>query len=289
MIRELAYRTVAVWNAAILFVPFALGVIIVGCQGEEGMRPVAHGLSQGLVNDVDWETLATRRIYFGHQSVGYNIIRGIEDVAKERGAGKLKIVETSLPGHLNGSMFAHSRVGKNLDPVSKIRDFSLAVEEGFGQNGDIAFFKFCYVDINAKTDVDKLFSNYKTAMSELRRKYPRVTFVHFTVPVTTVVESWKTRIKKLVGIGTLWEYADAIQRARYNELIRGEYGGKEPIFDIAAIESTDPAGRKFGFRVSSKWYEAMVPCFTDDGGHLNEFGRRWVASHLLSFIKEIGR
>ena len=40
------------------------------------------------INDVPavkWEKLAQKKIYFGHQSVGFNIMEGIKDVMKEHG------------------------------------------------------------------------------------------------------------------------------------------------------------------------------------------------------------
>jgi hypothetical protein len=42
-----------------------------------------------------WEKLSKKKINFGHQSVGFNIMDGIADVMKERPELKLNIVETS--------------------------------------------------------------------------------------------------------------------------------------------------------------------------------------------------
>ena len=35
------------------------------------------------VTESTWKKLAEQRIYFGHQSVGFNIIEGINDIMKE--------------------------------------------------------------------------------------------------------------------------------------------------------------------------------------------------------------
>ena len=36
-------------------------------------------------------------------------------------------------------VFAHSRVGKNVDPESKINEFEKFLDQGIGKNIDIAF------------------------------------------------------------------------------------------------------------------------------------------------------
>jgi len=91
-----------------------------------------------------------------------------------------------------------------------------------GQKADIAFFKFCYVDINAHTDVKKLSNSYKNAMKILRDKYPKTTFVHCTVPLMRKTGSLKLFIKTMLGKDDTWHN---IARNEYNELIRNEYGG----------------------------------------------------------------
>jgi len=50
--------------------------------------------SIGDVPEAYWQILAGERIFFGHQSVGYNIIDGITDVMNEYDHIKLNIVET---------------------------------------------------------------------------------------------------------------------------------------------------------------------------------------------------
>ena len=96
---------------------------------------------------------------------------------------KLNIVETRNPDDFNKGIFAHSRVGKNVDPKSKIDEFAKFTEQGIGENADIAFFKFCYVDVRSETDSQKVFDDYKKSMSNLTKKYPKTNFIHVTVPL----------------------------------------------------------------------------------------------------------
>lgn len=74
---------------------------------------------------------------------------------------------------------------------------------------------------------------------------------------------------------------DNIKRNELNELIRQEYAGKEPLFDIAAIESTLPDGSRAFFSDHGKVYDYLSPDYSSDGGHLNPEGRRRVAEQLL--------
>ena len=48
-----------------------------------------------------WAQLAQKKIFFGHRSVGYNIIDGIKDIMAERPYIKLNIVETSDPAQVD--------------------------------------------------------------------------------------------------------------------------------------------------------------------------------------------
>jgi hypothetical protein len=235
------------------------------------------------VPDSAWKKLSEKKIYFGHMSVGFNIMAGVDDVLKENAKLKLSIVETNNPADFNRPLFAHSRVGKNHEPSSKIKGFSTFMNGGLGEKADIGFLKFCFVDIYAPTDVQKVFGEYRASMAELRKKYPQVTFVHVTAPLTTVQSGWKAFIKKIIG-RPIDGYKDNIQRDSFNELLRKEYKGKEPIFDLAMFESTLPGGSRATFTKDGKEYPCLVPEYTKDGGHLNEKGRKFVAEQLLIFL-----
>jgi hypothetical protein len=70
-------------------------------------------------------------------------------------------------------------------------------------------------------------------------------------------------------------------RTRFNDILRKYYSEKEPFFDLAKAESTFPDGKRETFEVDGKTYEAMVPMYSDDGGHLNELGRSHIAVLFL--------
>jgi len=263
---------------------------IFACNGGEMKKEVISLPSIGDVPDSKWENLSKKRIYFGHQSVGDNIISGIEDVIKENPQIKLSTVEIKTLEGPKTAALAHSTIGKNTDPESKVDAFVNILEKSGPEGLDISFFKFCFVDIDAKTDLDKIFGEYKKAMSSLRRKFGTTIFIHITAPLLRKekggVKGW---IKKALGKKGFFDNGHNVARNRFNELMRREYEGREPLFDLALIESTFPGGTRETFKQNGQSYYALVPEYTNDGGHLNEKGRKVVAEQLLIFLANLAR
>lgn len=264
---------------------FALLIISINCKGEK-MSDKSMCLEIKNVPESTWRKLTEKRIYFGHQSVGFNIIDGVMDVMKENPQIELKIEENNAQAIFARPIFAHSRIGENMDPNSKIEAFSEFMEKGVGDKTNFAFFKFCYVDITGGTDVAKVFSHYKDTMKRLNEKFKNTVFIHITVPLTIVQKGPKVLIKKVIG-RPIGGYSENIKRNQFNDLLRKEFEGKDPIFDLAAIESTFPDGKRELFIVESHTYYALIPAYTDDGGHLNEKGRKIVAQQFLILLGDL--
>ncbi len=236
---------------------------------------------------VTWEKLAGKTILFGHQSVGDNIIEGMAELLKENPRIKLLIKEPNRFLDFKGPVFAHFKIGKNEDPKSKIEDFSEILERGLGDRVDIAFFKLCYVDIRYDdSNIKDLFAYYRDTMRKMKEKYPKVVFVHVTVPLTARQTGLKAWIKKIIG-RPIGGYEDNVKRQDFNDLLKAEYAGKEPLFDLAAVESTYPDGKRELFTKDGKAYPSLVRLFTDDGGHLNKTGRRKASEQLLVFLAKL--
>lgn len=227
--------------------------------------------------------LHLKRIYFGHQSVGANILAGIAELPASGPTLLLKVVEHSGPASFAEPALVHARIGQNYDPYSKIHAFSQALRGGVGDWADIALFKFCYVDITAVTDIDALFVAYRNAVAELSAAHPHTLIAHVTVPVTTMPRLWR-RI-----VGTLLRRhnrtaRDNLARADFNRQLRSHFSGKAPLFDLAAVESQYPSGRTSRFTLDGREYEALVPSYSNDGRHLSERGRRVIAAAFLDFL-----
>lgn len=237
------------------------------------------------VTPEDWRRLASLRIVFGHQSVGQDIVHGLSDVMKENPAIQLTVATTATPGQ---PALVHFAVGKNEQPLTKIDHFKQVVDSTSDAPPDIALMKFCYIDTTANTDAEALFRRYRDTVAELRARHPQITFLHVTMPLRVVQTGWKAQLKGLIG-RPIGGYAENVKRNQYNDLMRAEYQGKEPLFDLAALESTRPDGQRASFVQGDTTYFALAPEYTYDGGHLNERGRRYVAEGLLATLADVAR
>jgi hypothetical protein len=262
--------------------------LINACGGPSVDTKQAADAALGKVPADAWSALASKRIWFGHQSVGADIMNGVTDLSRERAVPLSEPVETRDPGRIAKPSIAHALNGENEKPDTKIRAFSEFVSEELHGDVDIAFFKFCYVDIEPETDVKALFSDYQAAMGALKAQYPNVRFVHVTSPLTAVQPGWKVALKRLLGRPQK-DYAANARRDDFNRLLLAEYQGKEPVFDLARAESTYPDGSRHEFELDGKRYPALIDGYSYDGKHLDEQGRRWVAAHLLVELAQLAR
>jgi len=144
------------------------------------------------------------------------------------------------------------------------------------------------VDFNEDTDVEALFADYKKIMDDLVASYPNITFIHVTTPLRRIDSGPGVWIRDILGRENKSKIKN-IQRNRFNQMIHATYGD-QPIFDLAAAESTYPDGRRRTFKHGGdKVYYALIEDYTDDGGHLNEPGRRKVARDFIAGISDIIR
>lgn len=223
------------------------------------------------------------RVFFGHQSVGWNIISGIQEEYEAAGLTPPPFIETSSPPEQSGPFFAHAPIGANGDPASKIRAFEANLRSGLGEQVQVALMKLCYVDFSADTDVNALFADYASSMSRLEREYPHVEFLYSTAPLTTVDRGLRAHLKALLGRDSQDEALNAV-REQYNALVRAKYASTGRLFDLAAIESTNATGERVeGIAGGHRSYELYAP-YASDQGHLNAVGSGLAASALVSLI-----
>ncbi len=242
-----------------------------------------------------WKELKQKRIFFAHQSIGNNILEGIREIESKNDNIQLQITETKdIIGSDNGVFFHFPDIGRNDYPLSKIQEFSTILKKNDSKNLDIAFLKFCFLDFKSGTDLESIFKDYIEMVREIKTAYPDLKVVHFTVPLLkreklNFLSKAKKAVKRLVGKEIDGFFADKhnIVRNEYNTLLLNYYRGKEPIFDIARLESTFSDGSRERFFHDGKEYYALIPDYTDDGGHLNQTGRHYIAEQLLIFLADL--
>jgi hypothetical protein len=230
--------------------------------------------------------LSQRRIFFGHQSVGMNLIDGVSELAARYADVGLRVVEARAGADLPMGTFAHAFMPQNGNPRLKLESFERALSSGIGSAADIAFVKFCYVDFSSGTDAPALFAQYQAKLKALRARYPGTVFVHVTAPLTTVERGAKAALKRLLGRGTGGLLENA-RREEFNELLRRAYGGKEPVFDLARLESTAADGQRELHDWNGSKVPALLSSYTDDGGHLNPNARARFARELIALLASL--
>lgn len=273
-------------NKGVFLTVVVLLSLTAGCDNRGSIVPHGSGSMIETIPARSAEVLSNKKIFFGHQSVGENILDGIRAMQNANGYTKLYIKETGDPDDFNQPILAHAAIGKNGDPYGKIGDFVRMLEKGIGDKTDIALFKFCFWDIREETDVQKVFDHYTRAVITLQRKYPKMRFIHTTVPLMAYPSGMRARLKRWLGYPVAFDL-DNIKRNELNKLIGEKYAGREPIFDIASAESTLPDGSRATFAHNGKTYFYLASEYTSDGGHLNEYSRKRVAEQMLDVLASV--
>jgi len=270
-----------------ILIPFLLlSIGISSCTDKEKGRGDSSTMSLDNLSQ-DLNVVRTERIYFGHKSVGYNLIEGIKELISESKASPLNLVKIDEIRSKQQPFFADSEIGKNGKPDTKCEAFTEIIKKDFGDSLDIALMKFCFVDVDESTDVKALFSRYKETIAELHRMYPHITFVHVTLPLTARSAAWRRFVKKIIGWKDVSDL-EAKKRTEFNSLLLEEYTN-EPVFNLAGVESTNTDGTRNSFEYDGMQVYSLVGEYTDDGGHLNALGRARAARALLHTLAQVGK
>jgi hypothetical protein len=261
------------------------GVALSACSSGERAMPDFQA-DEALKSEM--AKVAGYRVFFGHQSVGGDIVRGLDDLKRLSGEQGLRIVRYRPGISLPATFFAESDVGTNQHPQSKFDHFSRLVDTDLAGKIDIALVKICYVDLGRGSDagVDAVFRGYVEAVKTLEAAHPGLVVIPVTSPLRTridglgPVDHLKVIIKRVLGRDD-----DNTQRNAFSARIREAFRDR-PVFDLSAVESTYPDGSRETYGKDGST-EALVPDYTSDGGHLNELGRRRAARELIRVLAKV--
>lgn len=257
---------------------------VMACNNNKDIDSLIAKKSMSSNFDSSIDSLSDRYIFFGHKSVGYNIVDGIKKLIETDDLYRdLVLYEMSDEINLSGPGFYHAPNGQNNFPKTKCDAFKeFLLDKRQGDNFDIAFFKLCYVDIQKNTDVQDIFDYYVKTIEEIRSSLPRLKIIHVTVPLCSYTWGIKGTIKRI-----LVPDVSNVKRNQYNQLLIDRYADNEPLYDLAKIESTRPDGSRSSFKYKGQVYYSLYNGYTDDGGHLNELGRLVAAKELLEVLAEV--
>ena len=248
------------------------------------MNPVATAGTAALTAE-NLSRLSSQKIFFGHQSVGDDIVQGLREWMASEPRLKLRIVKSSNPHLVEGPAFVECHLGCNGNPRSKADAFSAVVDKGFGRHGGIAMYKYCYADVGTSTDISQMFETYSRGIDTLRARYPSLKILHITIPLTTVESVFKSLSRRLLGRVTATDLNS--RRNEFNQRLLEAYSRMDPVFDLAEAESNPGNGFESHAIQRSRRQPALAPEFTTDGGHLNQTGRRVAAEHMLLALASV--
>jgi hypothetical protein len=253
--------------------------LLLGCKKEN-----PRGIELDAETRNALQRVSQGQVFFGHQSVGANIVDGIKGLAEQFGGGKLNVVEIGKENFPVKNFFAHGKIGRNESPKSKCEAFQGILRSGLGNKVDIALFKFCYIDIRERDNEKEILNLYKSTLETLKSEYPKVKFIPVTVPLTSNESAWKYIAKKMLGKET--ERGNNIKRNQFNELLRETFK-EETVFDLATMESKRPDGSREKFNGEKDTYYSLVPEYSSDGSHLNDYGSQRVAKELILLLERV--
>lgn len=251
-----------------------------------------------MINHLNWnpenyqqailDQVRQKKLMFGHQSVGSNIINGLQTLS-QNDSQRYQITILNEPDVLDEAALAHWQNGNNYDPAGKIAAFDAKMrsQDSSGKiwatSVDVAFFKFCYVDFyDIGSDVTILFNQYIAVMEKLSIDFPNCKFIHITTPLFALLYSGEDEINK--------------RRHEYNELLRNYVATKGGfLFDLADLEAHNANGIPQTFQYKNQtypviWYVANNPNhdgWSYDGGHLNASGEEYIALALWNMFATV--
>lgn len=228
----------------------------------------------------DLDVVRKHRILFSHHSVGRDLLSGLGRVSSKAGTA-IEPVSLERAEASSAPAFVSISGGQNQQPQSKLEFFAETLRKT-DYEPELAFLKLCYVDFNPSTDVDALFAAYQKTMDTLRRERPETRFAHITTPLYERPSKLKDRIYRFIG-KEVWEDAANVKRHQFNQRLMKTYA-KDPIFDLAKIESTRPDGTRSDFTQGGSVYYSLASQYTDDGGHLNDLGQDVAAVEWVRFM-----
>lgn len=245
------------------------------------------GIQLSRIEDIPpkyWSELSEKKIFFVHKELGDEIIDGMKALVKENDYIRLNITETTDPCAFERPIFAHAKIGRCMNPDSKTSGFEHALEAGIGEKADIAFIKFCYMDVIWQSDVQAVWDGYRKMVEKLKSRYPKTRFLHVTVPISSKptgrTKILREAIKLLIRRPGIFD--DNLRRQQYNALLHMAYSQTESVFDLALAESINPdCVSCYTTTRSIEKVLVKAPQYSIGTAHLNIEGRKIIAEQLL--------
>jgi hypothetical protein len=206
----------------------------------------------------DKDALKQRKVFFGHQSVGQNLVDGARMIG-------FPFARVTSGAELAATPWGEAKIDKNRAPLEKISSFhTFLTDKGMGAV-DVAGFKFCWIDFNANSNVDDLLAKYDAEVKLAKEKFPALRILHITPPLTT-------NEPKLNAIR--WQFGRALVARYKNDGL---------VLDLAEVVSTTADGGVCERGGSPR----MCTAWALDRGHLNAVGSQRAARAFVIAVHRL--
>jgi DNA-binding NarL/FixJ family response regulator len=265
-------------------------------EAEHAQAETAHAdvdlAALDRIGETCWADLRGKRVYFAHEELGGEIVKGVETVlarkaeiglqvlsfrAQEREAHRREQRGAREAGAFDRPGVFHATIGHDGEPEDKIDAFEEFLLSTEGEKVDVAILKLSCADIGRSTDVAKVLDRYAGAVESVRKARPALEVIHCTAPLREADHGAKAAMKKMVGMGT--DAANA-NRGRYNDLLRKRFDG-EVVLDVAGAESRRLDGTAETVTVKGERWPALAAEFGKGGHGLTEAGRVTLGREFL--------
>jgi hypothetical protein len=234
----------------------------------------------------DLQVLAQARVLLGHQSVGRDVLAGLRSLVSENGADVRVIdIDGTPPDDAPGVFSSH--IGQNGDPESKCEMFSQLLTRPERPQYDLAMMKFCYADLREGTPLsaDQMVDRYARMVDSIRSMRPDVQLLHVTVPLKADPIGKTAWLKRKLGMSVESDAAN-VMRNDFNARLKERFAN-EPLFDLAAVESTYADGSRSSFDRDGRTVYTLARAYTHDGGHLNPAAQRLAAASFVRTLADV--
>lgn len=235
-----------------------------GASEEPPAEPPSSDLDLAAYN-----AALSKRTVFGHQSVGWQVLQGVQMWADEFNQPNPTFPDyegAGLPG--SGGFLGHFYAGTNGDVFTKTAEFLSHLGNNLASQVDIIVLKFCYADMRSNSGYtpQQMFDEYKSWVDTVESTYPALTIIYATAAIV---------------MGENSDGANNGLRQTYNDLVRAEYAASGRLWDVADIQSTDPSGNKVLYGGIESLYSGYA---SPDQRHIYGLGRTTVSAPLLQII-----
>lgn len=225
-------------------------------------------------------------VFFGHQSVGAEIVAGVRELAGS-GASSWHVAAIEDVSAARPRQLLHAKIGKNGDAGSKLDDFASQLQSHGGLGIGIAMMKFCYVDVRSHAQAETLLRLYWERMQTLQERHEAVRFAHCTVPLRRLPMGAYAWVRRALGHRHP-EFEANAAREWFNDQLRAacaDSARERRLFDLAKLQSTHADGRRCVGGSRRHPIASLAAEWTYDGGHLNAQGRTMAAAAFLRFLE----